>query len=136
MPNKTYAKEWLTKAWHDLSSARVLYDVKHFTDSIAFDLQQAIEKMLKAILAYENRSIPKTHDLVELSSLLQNTLTFSEHELDMLDQATVYYVKDRYACGDVFLPERSRIGMLLEFSEGLFDRVCRHLQIEENEVKQ
>ena len=54
MPNEILAKEWLTKAWHDLSSARILYDADHFTDSIAIDLQQAIEKTLKSIMAYNN----------------------------------------------------------------------------------
>ena len=91
---------------------------------------------MKAVLACDNRAIPKTHDWVELASLLQAELSFSEQHLDMLDQATVYYVKDRYACGNVFLPERNKIGALLEFSEALFDRVCHVLKIDSQNVMQ
>jgi len=72
MPNKTYAKQWLTKAYHDLSSARILFDACHFTDSIACDLQQSIEKCLKYFLAYENKRLKKTHNLIELSELVSD----------------------------------------------------------------
>lgn len=57
MGNKESAIQWLTKAYHDLSSAQVLYAADHYTDTIASDLQQAIEKMLKSFLAYENAPI-------------------------------------------------------------------------------
>ena len=42
MANKQSAVQWLTKAFHDLSSARILYAADHYTDTIANDLQQAI----------------------------------------------------------------------------------------------
>ena len=57
MANKKIAVEWLKKAYHDLSSARLLYAAGHYTDTIANDLQQAIEKTLKSFLAYENKKI-------------------------------------------------------------------------------
>jgi len=44
MPNKPLAVEWLAKAYHDLSSARILYAANHYTDTIGIDLQQSIEK--------------------------------------------------------------------------------------------
>jgi len=44
MANKESAVQWLTKAYHDLSSAQVLYDANHYTDTIGYDLQQALEK--------------------------------------------------------------------------------------------
>jgi len=53
--NKTAAEEWLTKAWHHLSSGIVLYNAAHYTDTIAVDLHYAVEIMLKSILAYENK---------------------------------------------------------------------------------
>ncbi len=61
--NKTAAKEWLRIASHDLLSAQILFDANHFTDSIGNDLQQALEKMLKSFLAYQNAKIPKSYDL-------------------------------------------------------------------------
>ena len=49
MPNKQLANEWIDKAWHDLTSAKILIEADHFTDVIGIDLQQALEKMLKAV---------------------------------------------------------------------------------------
>ena len=66
MPNKSSAKEWLRKAWHDLSSAQILYEAEHYTDVIGVDLQQVCEKSLKSLLAYENKKILKSHNLIEL----------------------------------------------------------------------
>ena len=53
--NETAAKEWLTKAWHHFSSARILLDADHYTDVIAIELHYAIETMLKSFSAYENK---------------------------------------------------------------------------------
>lgn len=66
--NKTSAEEWLTKSWHHFSSGRVLYNANHYTDTIGIDLHYSVEIMLKSILAYENKKIPKTHDLIEFLS--------------------------------------------------------------------
>jgi hypothetical protein len=49
MPNKSYAGQWLMKAYHDLSSARILYDVDHFTDTIGLNLQQAFENVFEKV---------------------------------------------------------------------------------------
>ncbi|MEA2011575.1 MAG: HEPN domain-containing protein [Verrucomicrobiota bacterium] len=49
--NKQSAEEWLIKAWHNLSSARLLYDANHYTDIIAVELHDGIEKLLKSFLA-------------------------------------------------------------------------------------
>ena len=46
--NKKATIEWMTIAYHDLTSAQILFSVNHYTDSIGSDLQQAIEKLLKS----------------------------------------------------------------------------------------
>lgn len=66
MANKPYAVEWLTITYHDLQSAQILFAADHYTDGIGCDLQQAIEKILKAVIASKNYKIPKTHDLYEI----------------------------------------------------------------------
>ena len=45
MANKTHATEWLEKAYHDLDSARLLFEAGHFTDT-RYLLHQSIEKSL------------------------------------------------------------------------------------------
>jgi len=66
--NEQAAREWLTKAWHNLSGAKIFYDANHYTDVTAVELHYAVEKMLKSFLAYENKKIPKIHDLLDIYS--------------------------------------------------------------------
>ena len=54
MSNKQSAKEWLEKSYHDLNGAIILFEAKHYTDTIGYVLQQSLEKLLKSILAYDN----------------------------------------------------------------------------------
>jgi hypothetical protein len=54
--NRTAALEWLIKVWHNYSSAKILFDVNHYTDTIAIELHYAIEKSFKTFLAYENKN--------------------------------------------------------------------------------
>ena len=63
MPNRQNAGEWLTIAKHDLTAAGVLFENDHFTDTIGYMLQQALEKMLKSVAAYHNQRIKKTQTL-------------------------------------------------------------------------
>ncbi len=76
--NETAAREWLTKAWHHYSSGKLLYEVNHFTDVISIDLHYAIEVTLKAFLAYENKKIVKTHNLLEIHSHILHYIDFNE----------------------------------------------------------
>jgi HEPN domain-containing protein len=68
MPNKTYAFEWIELANKNLETARLLLRENHFTDSIAIEIQQTLEKVFKSVMAYHNRSIPRTHNLITLQS--------------------------------------------------------------------
>ena len=72
--NKPTAIEWLKKVYHDLKSAQILYESNHYTDCIGVDLHYAIEKAFKAFLAYENKKIPKTHNLLQLYNSVKNFL--------------------------------------------------------------
>jgi HEPN domain-containing protein len=49
MPNRSYALEWLEMARRNLETAQLLFDVNHYTDVIAVDIQQTIEKTFKAL---------------------------------------------------------------------------------------
>jgi HEPN domain-containing protein len=134
MANKESAVQWVTKAYHDLSSAQILYAANHYTDTIAGDLQQALEKCLKSFMAYGNEPVKKTHDLVELSKLVEQYIQFGSAEMDLLDAATTYYTHDRYP-GPVALPSRQQVKEILEFAKKVFAAVCQILEIDENQLK-
>ena len=129
MPNKVNAIEWLTIAFHDLQSAKILFEANHYTDSIANDLQQSLEKILKSILAYENQKIKKSHELVEIYALVRNIINLDD-DLELLEKATAYYKEDRYPNPNYCLPPREEIKEIMDFTESLFLKVCDLLEID------
>ena len=132
MANKTYATEWLEKAYHDLDSAMILFNAGHYTDTIGYILHQSIEKIFKSLLAYENKPILKTHNLVELHELLTEYMELPEDEIILLGIATTYNTQQRYPTLHKRLPPREEIARILALSQKLLDRVCRLLDIDQN----
>lgn len=87
---------WIAKADSDLTAARLLADSAGPYDTSCFHSQQAIEKLLKALLAFHRQTIPHTHDLEELQRLA--LLVEPSSDLDHLDlfETTDYAVLGRY----------------------------------------
>ncbi len=133
MANKTHAIEWLEKSYHDLDSAKILYEAGHFTDTIGYILHQSIEKIFKSYLAYDNTPILKTHNLVELNELLE--LDLNEDDIRLLAIATTYHTKQRYPSPHKKLPTKEEIKAILELTAELFDHACKKLDIEQNAFK-
>jgi HEPN domain-containing protein len=69
-----HAKVLLEKAENDIKIAEIGLEHGAPTDTIAFHLQQAAEKTLKALLAFRSIVYPKTHDLDDLFDLLPKEL--------------------------------------------------------------
>ena len=115
MPNETYAREWIDFAYRNLLTAIRLNEVDHFAYIIVIELQQTIEKLLKALLAYENRKIPKSHFLDELASLT-TMIEFDDIELSLLEKATDYYREDRYPNSRYTFPTKAETEELLDFA--------------------
>lgn len=69
-PLREYVKSWLEKANEDILVIRQLWtgEPDRYTLSICFHAQQAVEKCLKAFLAFHEVNFPKTHDLDYLLS--------------------------------------------------------------------
>lgn len=134
MGNKVYALEWLQFALRNLITAQHLFEVNHFTDIIVIDAQQAIEKTLKSIIAYENRKITKTHNLDELASLITDKILFDDSEIKLLEKITDYYREDRYPNPNYTLPSYEETKEILDFAQKLFDDVCDKLDINKNEI--
>jgi len=134
MSNSTYAKEWLQFAYKNLATAKLLFEVDHYADIIGVDIQQALEKMLKAICAYENKKIPKEHDLVKLYFLIEEQLPLEQDSIVNLRIATNYYKEDRYPNPNYELPTYKEIQEVLIFTEELFVKICNLLKIEADEI--
>lgn len=64
MDSSQYAQEWLKYAKMDYDAARHLQSHQPVPfEIICYHCQQAGEKALKAVLAYHNLEIPRTHNL-------------------------------------------------------------------------
>jgi HEPN domain-containing protein len=133
MPNKTSAIEWLRIASHEIGAAKILYEANHFTDSIGSLLQQSIEKSLKALLAYDNKKILRSHDLVEIYSLVHAKIELDD-DIELLEIATEYYKEDRYPNPNYELPPKEEIEKVLNFAEKFFIKVCELLDIEMKDI--
>ena len=132
--NKTSATEWLEKAWHNLSGAKVLYDVNHYTDITAVELHYAVEKILKSFLAYENKKIPKTHDLVQIAKLIKDNIDLIDDYI-LLKQISKYHIEESYPAFDRTMPSKDEMKDVLEFTNELMDKVCNILNINKDDLK-
>ena len=135
MANRTYAKEWLEFAIKNLNTAKLLYEAHHYEDIIGIELQQALEKALKSIMANENIKIPKDHDLVKIYFIIEQFINISDDEIVLLKKATNYYKEDRYPNPNYCLPSRDEIKEIFNFTEDLFNKVCGILKIDKKELK-
>lgn len=63
---RSHASAWIAKARSDRLAARRLLEASGPFDAVCFHAQQACEKALKAVLAFADMEIPRTHNLEEL----------------------------------------------------------------------
>jgi HEPN domain-containing protein len=101
--------EWIEKAEEDYLAAQTLIRRKGTPtpNAVCFLSQQCVEKYLKALLFFEERDFPKTHDLGFLLGLAvkeHGGLEFYRSDFDFLN---AYSVTVRYP-GDSAIPEEAR----------------------------
>ena len=132
--NEQSAKDWLKKAWHNLSGAKIFYDINHYSDVTAVELHYAVEKILKSLLAYENKKIPKSHDVEDIYYLVKQFIDLDDY-LDLLSRISRYHIEESYPILNRALPSREEIKEVLDFTQELFEKVCKVLDIDIKEVK-
>jgi HEPN domain-containing protein len=95
--------KWLEYADENLKSAKVLLDNSLFNPCLQ-SAQQAVEKLLKAVLVEYAVKFKKTHSISELVMLLAQSsldIGLSEEECELLDSI---YLPSKYPIGSV-LPD-------------------------------
>jgi HEPN domain-containing protein len=65
-------------------------------EAVGFHAQQAIEKWLKAVMAFHGLEEARIHDLGRLLELLQDTGVELPPDADHVDELTIYAVPMRY----------------------------------------
>ncbi len=93
-----FVREWQSCAEMDYKAALHLYEHMYPQpyEIICYHCQQAVEKLLKGLMASKGEKIEKTHDLGLLAELLSKHIEIDETLLDMCDDLTPYGVNIRY----------------------------------------
>jgi len=100
---KDETKQWLEYADENLKSAKVLLDNKLFNPCLQ-NAQQAVEKMLKAVLVEFSIKFKKTHSTNELVMMLAENhldINLAEEDRELLDSI---YLPSKYPLGGI-LPD-------------------------------
>jgi len=98
MDRIAHAKEWIKYAQADFDTVSLLKNHHPIhIEIICFHCQQAAEKALKAILAYHDEDIPRTHDLIPILELCEAHCPGVVDEFsDQADRLSGFAVIQRY----------------------------------------
>ncbi len=127
MPNKKLASEWFEFAVRDIETAILLNRENHYTDVIAVDIQQAIEKAMKAIYAFNGEKIPRTHSLDVLFNYVSGYIDWKDVEIKDLIMVNDYYQTERYPGPKYFMPDRDEIKLAIQVAKTILDQVNKHI---------
>ena len=97
------SRQWVAFADENLSAARLLLD-HLLLNACLHNIQQAVEKYLKAILIHFEKPFKKTHSIRELIIILSRHdihIEISEDDVDFLDSI---YLPSKYPLGSA-LPD-------------------------------
>lgn len=87
-------KYWVDLAKYDLKTAEAMFESRRYV-YVLFTSQQAVEKMLKALVVkVKQRFPPRTHDLLKLAQTAQIDLDNKQREF--LAKLSFYYMETRY----------------------------------------
>jgi HEPN domain-containing protein len=128
MPNKILANDWLESGKKHLEIAEILFKNGHYNDIVGLELQQSIERVLKAIPAYHNRVIIRSHDLSMILEDIKNEIQFENDIKELCEIATDYFQDNRYPGGDNnFLPSDQEIEQVIAASEFIYSAVNEYI---------
>ena len=110
---KKDTKGWLAYAEENLASAEILLQSRLFNPCLQ-NVQQAVEKYLKAVLIEKAAGLTRTHSIRQLSGMLTDlgmTIAISDDDIDLLDSI---YLPSKYPAFSIlprFMPD---------------EEICRH----------
>lgn len=86
---------WSERAQYDLETANVMLDTKRYL-YVAYMCQQAIEKLLKAIIAQQGKENMPIHNLNRLAEIADVAGEMDAGKLEFLAELTPYSIEARY----------------------------------------
>jgi HEPN domain-containing protein len=87
-------KYWIDLAEYDLKTAEAMFESRRYV-YVLFTCQQAVEKVLKALVVKaSHRFPPRTHDLLKLALLAE--IDLDNEQKEFLAKLSFYYIESRY----------------------------------------
>jgi HEPN domain-containing protein len=122
---KDETKNWIAYAGENLHSAVVLLESGLLNPCLQ-NIQQSVEKYLKALLLEKDQKVRKTHSISDLHTLLQNigiTIGLTEDQCDLFDAV---YLPSKYPLGGVlpaFEPDNALCQDCLSIAQKVEEKV-------------
>ena len=126
------AKAWLTKAWHDLETARLVANAQPpLLDVAVYHCQQAAEKAIKAFLVHHRQMVERTHDVEVLVDLAADIEPEIGQLADAADALTPYASRFRYPNATFAMePEPEEFEEAFRQAQAIYQFVIGHLPAE------
>ncbi|OEU78133.1 MAG: hypothetical protein BA873_03085 [Desulfobulbaceae bacterium C00003063] len=86
---------WVERAEYDLETAKVMLDTARYL-YVAYMCQQAVEKLLKAIIAQQGKENLPIHNLNRLAQVVGITDDMDAEQFNFLAELTPYCIEARY----------------------------------------
>lgn len=86
---------WMDRVEYDFETAQAMYKAGRYL-YVVFMCQQAVEKTIKAILAFQGKEIKPIHHLSKLAELAGILPEFNEETLALIEKLGSYYLNARY----------------------------------------
>ncbi|MCW5553876.1 MAG: HEPN domain-containing protein [Verrucomicrobiae bacterium] len=122
-------RDWLTRADHDLRSARLLAGAADpLLDTAIYHCQQAAEKAIKAWLQSANALIPRTHDIEDLVEQASDTNPDFKQFAKVAAVLTPYASAFRYPGGfEEPMPSQDEFDEALKHAQTIYNFVLNLL---------
>ena len=88
-------EHWVERSQYDLDTAKVLLDTGRYL-YVAYMCQQTIEKILKAIIAWQGKENFPIHNLNRLAEIASIKSELSSEQFNFLAELTPYHIEARY----------------------------------------
>jgi HEPN domain-containing protein len=108
------ALRWLAHAVEDQRIAHLIAAEEEVLGGTAFHVQQATEKILKALLAAAAADFRRTHDLEELASLAHRHWPAVVPSPFPLARTSLWYASSRYPGVDDVQPDAGEVAVALD----------------------
>jgi len=111
--------QWMVYAEENLAVAKIALEHRYYNACLQ-NVQQAVEKYLKAVLLHRLETFPRTHSIKMLNARLNEvdvSLGLSEEECELLD---TIYIPSKYPLGDAlpdFRPQEDLAGQCVSIGE-------------------